>query len=140
MATIIVKRPSLYQLVTTDYKIFIDGQQAGIIANGEIKEFNTTNGQHKISIKGGRLSSPDITIETSENKITTLKASIFKPRKWIWRILPGITPTIIFLYYLLKMVFHIKFEYMLFLIVPSILFSIYSITLGRKKYFILEEM
>jgi hypothetical protein len=140
MAIITIKRPSLNQMVMKDYKIFIDRQQVGTIYNGEIKELNITNGQHKISLKVGWRSSPEITIETTENKITILKVGIFKPKNRMLRIILGITPTIFLLYYILKLVFHYEFKYMLFLIIPSILLSIIYSTLGRKKYLTLEEV
>jgi hypothetical protein len=51
MATIKLQRTSEYNNIMRDYIIFIDGQEVGIIANGETKDFATTVGQHTVTAK-----------------------------------------------------------------------------------------
>jgi hypothetical protein len=72
MATIRIKRTSEYINLLRDYKIFIDGQQVGTIANGEIKDFPTTVGQHIVTAKIDWCSSPDVSIDVKENQTINL--------------------------------------------------------------------
>jgi hypothetical protein len=132
MAIIIIKRPPRENRAK-EYEIYIDKQKAGTISDGDIMEFNTTNGQHLINLKVGQFSSPDITIETSEDKITTLKVVEFKKMKWAWAILIAIFA----LHFILKMT--IGFRYTTLLFIPVFLFDIYYRKLGWKKYLKLEE-
>lgn len=133
MAIITIKRPPGINN-KKDYEIYIDGQQAGMISDGEVTDFNTTTGHHLINIKVDEFSSPEIKIETSEDKITILKVVGFKKLKWMWEIIIGIYA----LHFILKM--SIDFRYTTFLIFPVFLFYIYYKTLGWKKYLTLEKI
>ncbi|MFV5693391.1 hypothetical protein ACM55K_15315 [Flavobacterium sp. LT1R49] len=133
MAIITIKRPP-GENRTKDYEIYIDKQKAGIISDGEIKEISITNGRHLINIKIGQFYSLEITIETAENKNTTLKVVGFKNIKWIWRITIGIFA----LHFILKMT--INYRYSTFLFLPVFLFFVYYKRLGWKKYLTLEEI
>ena len=132
MAIITIKRPPLEKR-TKEYEIYIDKQKAGTISDGDIMEFNTTNGQHLINLKVGTFSSPEITIETSEDKITTLKVVEFKKMKWMWEIIIAIFT----LHFILKMT--IGFGYTTLLFIPVFLLDIYYKKLGWKKHLKLEE-
>jgi hypothetical protein len=96
-------------------------------------EFNTTNGQHLINLKAGQFSSSGITIETSEDKITTLKIVEFKKMKWVWEIIIAIFA----LHIILRIT--IGFRHTTLLFIPVFLFDIYYRKLGWKKYLKLEE-
>lgn len=72
MATIRIKRTNEYSNLLRDYKIFIDGQQVGTIANGETKDFSTTVGQHTVTAKIDWCSSPDVSIDVKENQTIAL--------------------------------------------------------------------
>ncbi|MBP6758168.1 MAG: hypothetical protein KA133_02850 [Flavobacterium sp.] len=133
MAIITIKRPPLENRAK-EYEIYIDKQKVGTISDGDIMEFNTTNGQHLINLKVGQFSSPEITIETSEDKITTLKIAEFKKMKWMWEIIIAIYA----LHFILKM--STGFRYTTFLIFPVFMFYVYYKTLGWKKYLTLEEI
>jgi hypothetical protein len=132
MATIIIKRPPL-ENKAKEYEIYIDKQKAGTISDGDIMEFNTTNGQHLINLKVGQFSSSGITIETSEDKITTLKIVEFKKMKWVWEIIIAIFA----LHIILRIT--IGFRHTTLLFIPVFLFDIYYRKLGWKKYLKLEE-
>lgn len=132
MATIIIKRPPL-ENKAKEYEIYIDKQKVGAISDGDIMEFNTTNGQHLINLKVGQFSSSGITIETSEDKITTLKIIEFKKMKWVWEIIIAIFA----LHIILRIT--IGFRHTTLLFIPVFLFDIYYRKLGWKKYLKLEE-
>lgn len=132
MAIITIKRPPI-ENGAKEYDIYIDKQKAGTISDGDIMEFNTTNGQHLINLKVGQFSSPDLTIETSQDKITTLKIAEFKKMKWVWEIIIAIFA----LHIILKMT--IGFRHTTLLFIPVFLFDIYYRKLGWKKHLKLEE-
>ena len=132
MAIIIIKRPPRENRAK-EYEIYIDKQKAGTISDGDIMEFNTTNGQHLINLKVRQFSSPDITIETSEDKITALKIVEFKKMKWVWEIIIAIFT----LDFILRMT--IGFKYTTLLFIPVFLSDIYYRKLGWKKHLKLEE-
>jgi hypothetical protein len=132
MATITLKRPPNENRVK-ECEVLIDKQNVGTISDGDIMEFNTTNGQHIINLKVGQFSSPDITIETPEDKITTLKIVETNITKWVWAIVIAIFT----LHFILKMT--IGFRHTTLLIIPVFLFDIYYRKLGWKKHLKLEE-
>ena len=134
MTTIRLKRTSEYNNRIRDYKIFIDGQQVGTIANGETKEFPTSVGQHIITAKIDWCSSPDISIELKENQTISLKVGGFK----YGQILMPIGLGLIVLHFMLSK--FADFDYTIFLVAPLFLLMVYYLTIGRKKYLTLEEI
>jgi len=78
METIRLKRTSEYNNRMRDYKIFIDGQQVGRIANGETKDFPATQGQHTVTAKIDWCSSPEILVDINENQTKNLKVGGFR--------------------------------------------------------------
>ena len=134
MATIRLKRTSEYNNRIRDYEIFIDGQQVGTIANGETKDFPTTEGQHTVTAKIDWCSSPNISVDINDNKTKNLKVGSFR----YGQILMPIGLVIILLHFILLK--FADFEYIIFLDAPLFLLFIYYLTIGRKKYLTLEEI
>ena len=134
MATINIQRKKEYINGARSYNIYIDGQKAGTIANGETKEFITTAGQHTITAKIDWCSSPDIVINTDDNSIKTLTVGGFKNSNRMMLIASGI----IALHFILKLVFNI--DHTVYLLFPVFIFYVYILTIGRKKYVNLTEM
>jgi hypothetical protein len=134
MSTIRLKRTNEYNNRMRDYKIFIDGQQVGTIANGKTIDFPTTVGQHIITAKIDWCSSPDISIELKENQTSNLKVGGFK----YGQILMPIGPGLIILHFILSK--FADFDYTIFLVAPLFLLLVYYMTIGRKKYLTLEEI
>ena len=134
MATINIQRKKEYINGARSYNIYIDGQKAGTIANGETKEFITTAGKHTITAKIDWCSSPDIVINTDDNSIKTLTVGGFKNSNRMMLIASGI----IALHFILKLVFNI--DHTVYLLFPVFIFYVYILTIGRKKYVNLTEM
>lgn len=134
MATIKIQRTNEYQNKMRAFKIFIDGQEAGTIANGETKDFETKAGKHTVTAKIDWCSSPDIAVDVKEHEIKNLEVGGFKNGKWI--MLTGFI--IVGLHLILSKT--IGFNYTIFLLVPNFLIMIYSLTLGRRKYLTLKEI
>lgn len=134
MATIRLKRTSEYNNIIRDYKIFIDGQQVGAIANGETKDFATSSGQHTITAKIDWCSSPDISIDLKDDETKILKVGGFKNGQLLMTIGIGL----IVLHFILAS--FANFYYILFLVTPLFLLLVYYLTIGRKKYLTLNEI
>lgn len=134
MATIRLKRTSEYNNRMRDYKIFIDRQQVGTIANGETKDFPTTVGQHIVTAKVDWCSSPDISVDINDNQTKNLKVGGFK----YGQILMPVGLGLIVLHFILSK--FADFDYTIFLVAPLFLLMVYYLTIGRKKYLTLEEV
>ena len=134
MATIRLKRTSEYNNRMRDYKIFIDGQQVGTIANGETKDFPTTVGKHIVTAKIDWCSSPDISVDIKDNQTKNLKVGGFRNGQFLMPIGLGL----IVLHFILSK--FADFDYTIFLVAPLFLLMVYYLTIGRKKYLTLEEV
>lgn len=134
MTTIKIQRLNDYMNRMRDYKIFIDGQQVGTIANGETKVFPATVGQHSVTAKIDWCSSPDILIDSKEDELIHLKVAGFKNGNWIMPIAGGI----IALHFILSMTLNI--EYTIYLVIPAFILLMYYFTIGRKKYLTLLKI
>ena len=134
MATIRLKRTSEYNNRMRNYKIFIDGQLVGTIANGETKDFPTTVGQHIVTAKVDWCSSPDITVDINDNQIKNLKVGGFKYGQILMPVGLGL--------FVLHFIFSkfADFDYTIFLAAPLFLLMVYYLTIGRKKYLTLEDV
>ncbi|MBO9681290.1 MAG: hypothetical protein J7502_01235 [Flavisolibacter sp.] len=133
MATIILNRTSEYVNRLRDYGVYIDEKKVGTIANGEIKEFNVSAGQHSIVTKIDWCSSQTVTFDISDDEVKNFKVGGFKNAKWLM-------PTgliIIVLSYIVNLLFDT--EYLFYLIIPIFLIMVYYMTLGRKRYLTLSE-
>ena len=134
MATIKLHRTNEFNNRTKDYKIFIDGQQVGTIANGEAKDFTTTVGQHTVTAKIDWCSSPDISIDIKDNQTKNLKVGGFKNGQILMPIAIGL----IVLHSILKKFAEIN--YIIYLIAPLFILLFYYLTIGSKKYLTLSEL
>ncbi len=134
MATIRLKRTSEYSNRMRDYKIFIDGQQVGTIANGETKDFPSTVGQHIVKAKVDWCSSPDISVDINDNQTKNLKVGGFRNGQFLEPIGLGL----IVLHFILSK--FADFEYTIFLVAPLFLLLVYYLTIGSKKYLTLDEI
>jgi hypothetical protein len=134
MATIKIERPGEYNNRMRNYKIFLDYQQTGTIANGEIKELTISTGQHKISAKIDWCSSREISFSIGDNETKNFKVGGFRNGDWIMRIAVGL----IILHFIIKITLDIN--YIIFLLVPVFFLFAYYLTIGRKKYLTLQEI
>jgi len=134
MASIRLKRTSEYNNRMRDYKIFIDGQQVGTIANGESKDFPTTVGQHIVTAKLDWCSSPNISVNINDNQTKNLKVEGFKNGQFLMPIGLGL----IVLHFILSK--FADFDYTIYFVAPLFLLRVYYFTIGRKKYLTLDKV
>jgi|GEM_PF-3286081 len=57
------------------FEVLVDNQIIGLLSNGEIKEYNVTEGRHKLKIKSGRIGSKDLDFMIFNNEIKIFTAS-----------------------------------------------------------------
>ena len=134
MATIRLQRTSEYINRFRDYRIFIDEQQVGTIANGETKYFATNEGQHTIAAKIDWCSSPNISFDIKGNQTKRLKLGGFKNAQ---RLIPITLGLLVLCSILSKFV---NFGYTLLLAAPVFILLFFYLTIGRKKYLTLTEL
>ena len=73
MATIEFQRTNEYHNRYRDIKLFVDGQQIGLISNGEKKSFSIAPGNHTIIAKIDWCSSHEMKLNFNKNSIKTLR-------------------------------------------------------------------
>ncbi|MBS1783052.1 MAG: hypothetical protein JSS78_08290 [Bacteroidetes bacterium] len=66
MATLRIQRNNEFINKARNYCIYVDGQKAGTIANGETKDFIVTSGQHQVVAKIDWCSSPTIFVNATD--------------------------------------------------------------------------
>lgn len=134
MAKIIIKRSNEYVNKMRAIKILVDGEEIGSVADGEIKEFTTPEGEHKIEAKIDWCGSPEMLINLKTNDTKILELSCLKYSKQLF----GFISAIILLHFVLSFAFN--FYYTSVVLVPLFLTLIYFLTVGRKKYLTLREI
>lgn len=135
MGTIKIRRTKEYNNGFRNIKIFIDGEPAGTISNGETKEFITTPGQHTLTAKIDWASSPDLLVDINENEVKTLKLGSNSKNNWLISV-PFVLGIII-LHFILSRT--IGFNYIGFLLIPTLFIMIYQLSVGRKRQLVLKE-
>ena len=134
MATITIQRTSENFNRLRDFRIYIDGEKIGTIADGETKDFIIFSGQHSIVAKIDWCSSPEISFDIKDTDTKTFKVGGFKGGNTIVLIMIGLVA----LYFTLKVL--LQNNYAIFLLLPAALILIYYITISRKKYLTLTEI
>ena len=134
MATIKIQRTSEYINLLRDYRLFIDGQKIGTIANGKTKEFEVTPGQHSIVAKIDWCSSPELTFDFSDTDTKTVLIGSFKNGNWIMPV------TIAIIVLCLALTYAFDSDYILLPIIPTFLILAYYLTIGRKNYLTMTEL
>ena len=129
MAKIRIQRTNDFGNFARDYKIFIDGQMVGSIANKEIKEFTTSSGQHTVTARVDWCST-NITVDTNDKRKKTLLVGSSHDWCWIVLLCLGLIPSYLTAGYLK----------IIFMLLPIFLFPVYFLKIGCKRYLTLEEI
>lgn len=132
MTTIQISRPKEWTNRIRTYKIYIDNEKIGDIANGETKDFMVAPGKHTITAKIDWCGSPEVTIDTGSDEIRYLKVSSSKIMKWLpWLALPAA---------LIGTFMSKTDEYPIaaIVLIPSLLLLVIMLTVGRNKYLSLK--
>lgn len=133
MTTIQITRPSEWQNRFRKYKVYIDNEHVGTLANGETKDFFPTEGEHTIQVKMSWYGSTPYQCNLKEEDIKYLKVSGSAMAKW----LPLLIIPIVLAQFFFKDT--MNDGYAVLLPLPFILIVIYMLTLGRNKYLTVQE-
>ncbi len=138
---IVLRRSSEWLNRARNLKVFIDGEQAGTIANGESKDFLLTPGHHNLTCKVDWCSSRDFGISLGENETAYL--FVRSGMKYYWQ-------TAFPLFVVLALNFYYVFSaggkrpewlnYLLIIVaLPALLYMMYYVTIGRKDYLVISK-
>jgi hypothetical protein len=134
MATIKIRRTNDYINSIRKYHLFIDGEKIGSISNEQTIGFEVPAGRHSVIARIDWCSSPELFIELHDNDSKLLLVGGFKNGKVIM-------PLIIMILALALVLPNAPYTYWkIFLILPPVLFLLYFLTLGRKKFLTLREL
>jgi hypothetical protein len=131
MATIKIKRSNDYMM--REFRLFIDGKKVGTIGNAQTKEFDIAAGQHAIIAKIDWCRSPELTFETNDKDSKIFLVGGLKS----WRWLMPLGSIFIILSLLLNKVSH---NITAFLVLIPLLYILYYLTIGSKKYLTIKEL
>jgi hypothetical protein len=136
---IIVSRPNQWLNRTRIVKVFIDDVEAGSVKNGSSEEFAIGSGQHIVQCKMDWQSSPVMIVNLNQNEIEYL--IVKNAMKYYWPLfllmLIGVGINLFYLRYQTQRPLGASLL-QLALILPALIYLLYYITIGRKKYLILE--
>jgi len=113
--------------------VWLDGQKIGNFYDKETKEFEVPEGQHKLYAKIDWCGSKEVFFTLNENETKNLTLSAFRYS----RLLIGYSACLIALHFILKHT--LKFDFLIWFLIPSFLVFIYYLTIGRNKYLIINE-
>ena len=141
MATkIIISRKSEWINRSRDFKLFIDGNETGKIANGGSEEYFLEPGLHTLQCKVDWCSSPELTIEVKEGETGFLKtrsAMKYYTVGYVLLLLSLGSGPILKLIGISRPANFSTFQ--VAILIPFLLYLTYYLTLGRKKYISLKE-
>ena len=136
---IIVSRPNQWLNRTRIVKVFIDDVEAGSVKNGSSEEFAIGSGQHIVQCKMDWQSSPVMIVNLNQHEIEYL--IVKNAMKYYWPLfllmLIGVGINLFYLRYQTQRPLGASLL-QLALILPALIYLLYYITIGRKKYLILE--
>jgi len=133
MAIIRIVRNSEYNNKARKFMVWLDGQKLGEVGNGETKEFDVAAGQHSIILKLDWCSSEQLSFDLNPDESKSFYVKGFKYGNLITPIALGI----LVLHFVLR--YAIGFEYLIFLVIPFALYTIYFLTFGRNRYLRLSD-
>ena len=135
METLRLQRTDEYNNRFRNYRVYIDGKKAGVIANGETMNFDLFPGPHILCCKIDWCSSPEIPFNLKQNETKIFQVGGFKNGN-------KIMPVALFLSLLLYIPkrLGVNYKYVLYLIIPVVFLMVYYLSIGRNKYLTLSEL
>jgi hypothetical protein len=113
--------------------VYIDGQKAGMISNGETKEFIVTPGEHLLSARIDWCGSREYSFIVAKEGTETVTLSGFAYSSYFGPIALSLSV----LHFILYFCFHI--DYLIWGLALLLLYLFYYLSLGRKDYLKLVE-
>jgi len=116
------------------YRVLIDGKEVGSVRNGSAEEFMVTPGTHTVQSKVNWCSSGVYTADLRQDEIIYLKVS--NGMKFYWVVFIFILAALLLrqFYYRISERTGWLAPVQLVLILPSLCYLLYYLTIGRNKY------
>jgi hypothetical protein len=137
MATIQLKRNKEFQSGLRDYQVFVDNEKIGTIGNNETKEFSVPIGQHQMVVKIDWCSSQIFNVDLADGETQNIQVEGAVHKGWWYKIFISL----IFVEFIYIGITNTDFTRLLSFpisFIPIILYYLYYVTIGRKKYLILS--
>lgn len=136
MAKIRIERNSEWNNKARAIGIYINGEIAGAINDGETKEYPIENGSHEVYAKIDWCSSQKVKLNISENETVILRLTGFKYGTWILPIIFGI----LLLYFLGIYMLNFDMKFLIWIMGIAFLYPMYFITFGKNRYLVLTNI
>ena len=137
---IILSRPSEWQNRLRGYKVFMDNVEIGSIKNGATEEFLVSPGIHHVQCRMAWYSSPVFAVNIEQGSVEYLLVKSGMKYYWpmVLLLFAGVVTNLVYrkdheerpLW-----IFILQF----FLLLPSLLYMLYYLTVGRKYCLLIEE-
>ena len=136
---IIITRGSEWLNRLRPYAIFIDGNQAGAVKNNSSEEFIVEPGTHKLYCKLAYYQSAEFTVDIKQDEIVYLRTKNALRFYWPLYILLAIG-LVLSVLNRHSTTGPITWPYLQWVfILPFLLYVLYYLTAGRKKYILIEK-
>ena len=133
MTKIIIKRSSEFNNRFRKINIFIDGKKVQTISNGETKEIDIVEGNHKLIATIDWCTSPEFIFDIKDSE---KKEFLIESNKYLKFLVP-VFLTILVLHVVAKRLF--DFDYFLISYIPVLAYLTYFLTFKKGKYLSLNE-
>tara|TARA_R110000737_G_scaffold342281_1_gene367002 strand:+ start:39829 stop:40239 length:411 start_codon:yes stop_codon:yes gene_type:complete len=136
MPRLTVRRTSEWNNKLRAFKILLNDEEVRLIEDGKTEEIELESGTHELVVKIDWCSSQTVNIAVTGNENVTFEVAGFKYAGWI---APIATGTFVIYYFLTKFT-ESSWDWMLVIPIVAILYPIYYITIGKKKYLRLRKL
>lgn len=136
MHKLIIKRNSEWNNKGRNFRLFVDGEEIGKIANGETREFEVRRGQHTFHAKIDWCQSKKIQFYKAEHHNKVIEVSGFKYGNIAVTICLGL----LLIYYISKFFLYKSFDFLLVIVLIGFLYPLYFLTFGKNRYIRASEV
>jgi len=133
MPKLVVKRTKGISSAARKFKLLIDGQEVGEIANGSSESYDVPAGQHTLNAKIQWLGSKDFELSLNDNETKYLKVGV-NPLELIITL-----ATIVVMFTCIAMQRTLGKNAFYYAVIPIGLYRIYSFTIARNSYLVIKE-
>ena len=134
MKSLQLKRTNEFVNFFRDYHVYVDGKKIGAISNGQLKKYKIPEESKQLVLKIDWCSSNIFDISSKENPVLLVGSNSFLKKVIIIGCIIS-APLLILSFIGIDE----KLEHLYLIMIPLLLFFIYFLTFGRKKYLILEK-
>jgi hypothetical protein len=133
MTRVIIKRKNQWLNRMRGIGLYLDDTKLAVIGNGEIAEFEISEGTHKLRAKIDWCRSNEHSFTVPENGSHTVTLGTYKYANT----LTGIEVAILIAHLVARSVYGIS--YLIWFVIPFFAVNLYYLTLGYKSFLVIEE-